>query len=146
MTYCLSATHNSHSRPLSSRPLPPQSRPFSLPSPVCRNSRIDTQQLGLGKLELWENRRRPERRARLPLTLFAVANVQAQGLGQRRLEGHGVALASGVHLEGCCSDLWTPILFLVVECDVRGRLGGGVMDGDPESGDRPQSRAGGNNE
>lgn len=63
------------------------------------NIRIAVQVIRLREPKVRENGRRAKRRARLPPALGAVAYIQRQGLGQRRLERDGAALTSGVHDE-----------------------------------------------
>lgn len=73
--------------------------------PVCRwlfldplHSRIAAQQVPSRNLEARKDGRRAKRRARLALARLAVAYIQREGLGQRRGEGDGAALAPGLHL------------------------------------------------
>lgn len=72
---------------------------------MVTNSLVAAQQLGVRQLEPREDGRRAKRRARLPLAVVAVADVQCQGLLGRRLEANSSALAAGVHGHCLLSDV-----------------------------------------
>lgn len=64
---------------------------------MCQLSRITRELAGLGQLESRENGRRPKRRAGLPATSGAVADIQCKRIRQWSLELDSPALAVDLH-------------------------------------------------
>jgi hypothetical protein len=74
--------------------------------PQRRLPRVAAQQLRVGELKPREDGRGAKRRARLPLAVLAVADVEGEGLRGGRLEAHGAALTGRFHDDGWCCCWW----------------------------------------